>query len=100
MKAKMVNELKNTAILYHDHQSLRERMINILIKHMKDDWYTDTNSTLEGLIEDIELRDKSIQKLKNCYNCSYKKGIYNRITGSYFHFSNCYDCDDNYSNWG
>ena len=64
VKAKMVNELRIIATHFHDYQCLREKIIGVLQEHIGRDWDIDTNYSLEGLIEDIKLRDKYIINLE------------------------------------
>ena len=63
-KAKLVNDLRYTAIEFHNYQCLREKIIGVLKKYLDRDWYIDTNYSLEGLIEDVKSRDEHIKKLK------------------------------------
>ena len=60
IKAKMVNELRIIAMQFHDYQCLREKIVGVLQEHIGRDWDLDTNYGLEGLIEDVKLRDRKI----------------------------------------
>lgn len=70
IKAKMINELRDVAIEFHDFGCLREKLMSVVAKHMDRDWNIDTSYSLEGLIEDVKLRDIQIEEMKRCSNCN------------------------------
>jgi len=78
IKSKMISELRNTAMKFHGYGSLREKLKAVVIENMGDDWYTDTDYSLDGLIADVEIRDSyierlkdQIQSMKSCENCEH-----------------------------
>ena len=63
-KEKLINALTDIAVRYNENISLKERIENTLKEYIGRDWEIDTPFSLEGLIEDVRLRDKKIEELK------------------------------------